>query len=422
MDVLSKRAQLLGSGESALLSTFMLVQNNTYDEQLNPTGICNCGVAENYLCEQELVSKLQSIQVWKGAHMYYPNPLGQMTLRKTLCHFFERVFHLKSPLNPERMLVSCGLSGVMSLVAYLLGDPKDVFLIASPYYTAFDHDISAFSNCSIYRCPLLEQDKGAFHLSVDIFREGYEQAMAKGLRPCGIILINPSNPLGDIYDEETYESILKFAAERNLHAIFDEIYALSTFENQPKFSSILNSQSIIDPARTHFVWSFSKDFALSGLRLGVFYAGSPELASAAANVNFIQVPSIIVQETVSAVLTDDQWIDMYLKLNRSRLTKRYEQVKKQIEQLDSRIRIRPGRAGFFLWTDFRSILHSTTFEEENRLYKIIFSQGVYITSGYNLGCSEPGWFRIIFSVKENWIDTAIKRLHIALQIYEALID
>ena len=117
-------------------------------------------------------------------------------------------------------------------------------------------------------------------------------------------------------DEKTLEPVLKFAAEKQLHVIFDEIYALSLFENQ-SFQSMFNYQTIIDPQRTHFVWSFSKDFALSGLRLGVLYAGSKEIAVPAASINFIQVPSTIVQEVVAELLSDDQWIDWYIQLNRS---------------------------------------------------------------------------------------------------------
>ena len=417
MDTLSIRAQKLGTGTSKLLRLFSFVQKNAYDERTNPNGICNCGVAENYLCEKELIEKLQSVQVWQSNHMYYPASLGHRRLRQTLCDFFGKFLHLNYRLDPERMIISSGLSGIMSLIGFLFGDPGDVFLIPSPYYTAFDQDISIFSGCAIFRCPVLDQTNGKFRFSVELFEQGYEQAIAAGLRPRGLIIINPSNPLGDIYDEDIIKPVLKFAAEKELHVIFDEIYAFSIFENQ-SFHSMLTYQSIIDPKRTHFVWSFSKDFALSGLRLGVLYAGSPEICAPAESYNFIQGPSTIVQDIVAEILSDDQWIEWYLKLNSARLTEQYQNVTKKIEQLDSRIVIRPSQAGFFIWADFRSILHEITFEEEECLFDIIFKHGVYISPGVNLGCSEPGWFRIIFSVKGQWIDEAMKRLKTAIDVYD----
>lgn len=420
METLSNRAQELGAGKSKLLNAFMKVQKDSYDDELNPNGICNCGVAENYLCEDEIISKLQTIQVWKTHHMYYPDSLGQLRFRKVLCEFFQRIFQLNYQLDPDRMIISSGLSGIMSLLAYLLGDPDDVFLIPSPYYTAFDHDISVLSNCNTYRCPLLEQDKGNFSFSVEIFEKGYNDAIKQGLRPRGIIIINPSNPLGDVYDEKTIEPVLKFAAEKQLHVIMDEIYALSLFDNEKSFESMLNYKSIIDEKRIHFVWSFSKDFALSGIRLGVVYVGSKDLCLPGAPANFIQVPSIITQEIAAEFLSDHQWIDNYIKLNRSRLTEQYNKIKKRIENIDNRIFIRPSHAGFFIWIDFHLLLHERTFEEEIRLNEMMFDNGIYISAGSNLGCAQPGWFRMIFSIKNKWVDEAIKRLKLALDAYQSL--
>ncbi|CAF4351165.1 unnamed protein product, partial [Rotaria sordida] len=154
MDTLSIRAQNESKNITPLLKNFILVQQNPYDDELNPNGVCNCGVAENYLCENELISKLQSIQIWKGNHMYYPYSTGELSLRQASCKFFQKLFQLNYQLDPERMVISSGLSGIISLLGYLIGDIDDVFLISSPYYTAFDHDIAALANCAIFRCPL----------------------------------------------------------------------------------------------------------------------------------------------------------------------------------------------------------------------------------------------------------------------------
>ncbi|CAF3928387.1 unnamed protein product, partial [Rotaria sp. Silwood1] len=219
-----------------LLKNFLIIQNNPYDDELNPNGIGNCGVAENFLCENELISKLQSIQIWKSNHMYYPYPSGQKSLWQDLCNFFQRIFQLHYDLDQDRMLISSGLTGIISLLAYLIAINKD-------------------------------------------------------LRPRETIIVNPNNPIGDIYDEQTIQPILQFAAEKNQHVIIDEICALN--------------------------------FALSGLRVDVLYAGSNELCSSGAAANFIQLPSILVQEITATLLSDQQWIDSYIKLNRSCLTQQY---------------------------------------------------------------------------------------------------
>lgn len=317
------------------------------------------------------------------------------------------------------MIISSGASGTVSLLSFVIGDVGDVFLVPSPYYTAFDFDVGAMANISLLKCPLLEQENGEFRFSVEIFEKGYKNAIASKMRPRAIILVNPQNPLGDVYDEATLRPVLEFAAEKQLHVIVDEIYALSVFIDDKPFESVLNYDSLPDPARTHFLWSFSKDFALSGTRIGVLYAGSLEACNIGSKLNFLMVPSPAIQHTLQSILDDHEWTRTYIRLNRSRLAQRYRKVKQQIEQIDSEIRVRDAQAGLFLWIDFSSTLHHVTFDEETRLFESMFHHGVYVTKGSIFDCSQPGWFRLVFTVRDKWIDECIKRMKKALNAYRA---
>lgn len=101
----------------------------------------------------------------------------------------------------------------------------------------------------------------------------------------GILFCNPHNPLGHILREDVVDSLLKFCEEKDLHFISDEIYALSAFgalsQDVRKNGGNLNSPAMtfvsvlerdlaklkVNPARVHQVYSISKDFGSSGLRL-----------------------------------------------------------------------------------------------------------------------------------------------------------
>ncbi|UJR31173.1 hypothetical protein I4U23_018680 [Adineta vaga] len=420
MGIYSDRAQLMDDDCSLLLMYKARVQSNQYDEKQNPDGICNLGVAENHLCEEELIEKMKSVSTWSSQFNYYPDSSGELSFRERLCTFFNEVFgSMQATLDPHRMLISSGVSGAIALLSVLIADAGDVFLIASPYYTAFDFDVAAMARNSLIKCPLANQDTGEFSFSVEIFKQGYDNAIAKNLRPRGIILVNPHNPLGDIYDEATTRSVLEFAAEKELHVIADEIYGLSVFQDQKPFKSILSYTSLPDPSRTHFLWSFSKDFALSGTRVGVIYAGTTDICRVGSKLNFLLVPSIAIQITLKSILDDREWTNAYLKLNQVRLTEQYQKAKKKIEQIDTRIHVRDSQAGLFLWIDFRLMLTQITFDEEHKLFDEFFHHGVYITNGLVIGCSEPGWFRMIFTVKDAWIDEGIERMKQALRTYKS---
>ena len=107
-----------------------------------------------------------------------------------------------------------------------------------------------------------------------------------------LVMTNPHNPLSQCYPAAVLRQCMTFCHDRNLHFISDEVYALSVFANSsPKplvpFVSVLSlletpsqakgrdeadltdheSQNIIDPSRVHVLWTTSKDFGLSGIRM-----------------------------------------------------------------------------------------------------------------------------------------------------------
>ncbi|CAF1038689.1 unnamed protein product [Didymodactylos carnosus] len=421
METLSTRGKLLSESLAYIIPYFVKLKLNPFDEIINPNGILNLAVAENVLCENILVEKLKSIQTWAPEYNYYPNPCGEYNLRTELCKFFQNVFQLnRVELKPERMLITNGAAGAFSVYSYMLGDIGDVFLISSPYYTTIDHNVAVLTQNTVVRCPLLDQDKGLFRLTVDVYRQGYLSTIERGLKPKAIILVNPQNPLGDIYEEETLRSILEFACEKKLHVIVDEVYALSVFKlpTQAHFQSVLNYKSLPDPERTHFLWSFSKDFSLPGIRIGVLYSGTAEMCMIAQKINFLMVPSKFVQETITTLLSDNEWVKEYLKINQQRLTQKFFYVKEQLEVISNqRIEVYQSKSGFYIWANFRRLLKVKTFDEEMKLFNVLFDNGVFISRGFDLGCSEPGWFRIIFSLKDSWISEGINRLKLAFDRY-----
>lgn len=307
---------------SCLVSYFDRIHDNPFDAQTNPSGLINLGLAENMLSEEELTSKLSSLPAWSPSLNHYGDPLGELNFRQELCHFFHDVLHLDESirLTPDRMVLTAGAAGGFTVYSYMLMNANDAILVPSPYYSFIDHNVSVATDNRVVRCPLLEQKTGRFQLTRDIFESGYHQALANGLRPRLILLINPNNPLGDVYDPATLLPIMRFAAEHELHVVIDEIYALSTFLPN-SFRSILTYHSLLpDPSRTHFLWSFSKDFSLNGARVGVMYTGTSELCQMSSKLNFLLVPSRNVQFMLQQFISDRSWIRTYIQMNRQRLT------------------------------------------------------------------------------------------------------
>jgi gliotoxin/aspirochlorine biosynthesis aminotransferase len=99
----------------------------------------------------------------------------------------------------------------------------------------------------------------------------------------GVVLCNPHNPLGRCYPRSVLAECLRFCQEKDIHFVSDEIYALSVFD-APDHTEAVGFESVLsldldvvgcDPSRVHAIWSMSKDFGCSGLRM----VSNPDLAS-----------------------------------------------------------------------------------------------------------------------------------------------
>lgn len=71
------------------------------------------------------------------------------------------------------------------------------------------------------------------------------------------------------------------------------------------------------------VFSASKDFCGSGLRLGVLYSKNAALNTALSNLGyFCSIPAPL-QMTLSKLFGDDEWLDGFLSENRRRMLAAY---------------------------------------------------------------------------------------------------
>lgn len=93
----------------------------------------------------------------------------------------------------------------------------------------------------------------------------------------GIVLTNPNNPLGKCYPRHVLCEILRFCDVNGLHFISDEVYAMSSLQSTRYSPSFISVLSLLDmdltpklgnlASRVHVIWSMSKDFGCSGIRL-----------------------------------------------------------------------------------------------------------------------------------------------------------
>ncbi|KAF5953049.1 hypothetical protein HYC85_010993 [Camellia sinensis] len=100
--------------------------------------------------------------------------------------------------------------------------------------------------------------------------EAYNKAIVANIRVKGLIITNPSNPLGTILDKDTLKSLVNFINESNIHLVCDEIYATTIFRPL-HFTSISEVIQDMDSNNDliHIIYSLSKDKGFPSFRVGI---------------------------------------------------------------------------------------------------------------------------------------------------------
>ncbi len=185
-------------------------------------------------------------------HTKYTDFRGDPELRAAIADYYRE--DLSVPVRDEEIMVSCAcLAMNLSLQAIL--DPGDEVIIHAPYYTQYPQQIQLAGGVPVVLDTLEEED---FQINV----ERLEALITE--RTKAIVINTPNNPTGNCFTKETMENIARVAREKDLIVISDEIYTLYSFQNP--FMSMLQVAGMRE--RTIVINSFSKDFTMTGWRIG----------------------------------------------------------------------------------------------------------------------------------------------------------
>nr|XP_019935005.1 PREDICTED: 1-aminocyclopropane-1-carboxylate synthase-like protein 1 isoform X2 [Paralichthys olivaceus] len=420
---LSNRGNSIRQHVGILQEGFAQYALNKHHDTENPDGVINMGTSENKLCFDLLLKRMTKPDMLHidPSLLQYSDWRGHTFLREAVADFLTQYCSAPNPLKADNVVVMNGCSSLFSCVAAVICDPKDAILIPTPFYGVITEDVHLYSDVKLFHVPLDceadGKDSRPFHLTVGKLEEGLIKAEQEGLTIRAVILMNPHNPLADIYTLAEMISFLEFAKRNELHAIVDEVYMLTVFDESATFHSVLSADSLPDPQRTHVMWGLSKDFAMSGVRLGTLHSENRDLVEALAQLGSFHGISGPTQHQVAQLLQDREWInEEFLPANRSRLKAAHSYVTGELKSLSIPYLDRP--ATLYIWADLRKYLRESSFEEELSMWRSFLRHKLVLSCGQAFSCSLPGWFRIVFADQHNHLQLGLKRFREALKEME----
>eukprot|EP00741_Cyanophora_paradoxa_P015485 tig00020902_g14948.t1 len=249
------------------------VQKNPYDASSNPGGVIDMGLAQSRLAWDLLKEGVSGPRGLTTLHAYYGPYRGLASFRASLAPFLETF--LGAAVRPDDLILAPGTTGAIDALANVLFDAGDAILLAAPYYYYFDVDLSYRAQLRLV--PVKTDPSSGFAWRPEDFEATLEAAEAAGLRVKGILVCNPDNPLGRTVTREQLSGLMDLCVRRGLHLISDEVYANNV--HGAAGGEFVSAWEVAagSPAeqRVHVAWGFSKDFGLSGYRVGIAVPPAP---------------------------------------------------------------------------------------------------------------------------------------------------
>jgi aspartate aminotransferase len=223
--------------------------------------IIDLGVGEPDFRTPEFISAAGIAAIEQGNTQYTPVP-GIAPLRQAIANRITA--DTGHPASADGVVVSTGAKQALFNACFTLFGPGDTVLIPVPFWTSYPALVRLARADSRYVPAAFERSFKITPADLDAVYDGKVR---------GLIINSPSNPAGTVYTKNELESIARWAAERDVWIISDEIYSRIFFGGERAASMLDLDDALLD--KIVVVDGASKVFAMTGWRLGYSYSRTP---------------------------------------------------------------------------------------------------------------------------------------------------
>ena len=271
----------------------------------------------------------------------------------------------------------------MSVLAVM--DPGDEMLVPCPNYSLWSNSLHLAGAVPVYyRCD--EENR---------WMPDPEDIRAKiTKRTKAILIINPNNPTGVLYDDETMKTILQIARENHLLVFADEIYDRLVMDGK-----VHHSAAYLAPDLPVITFNgLSKSHIICGFRCGWMILSDPnnelgEVRDALERLSSMRLCGNTLSQLVIPAALHDPESTQAMLVPGGRL---YEQRKAVVEVIRKTpgMSVVPNDAAFYVFPKYDAERFHITSDKEFGM-GVLKNKHVLIVPGSGFGYPTPDHFRIV---------------------------
>ncbi len=318
---------------------------------------------------------------------HYTSNSGILELRVLLAQHLEKLYGVR--YDPEEILITVGVSEALHLAMLALLDPGDEVILTEPSYVAYKPSVIFAGGTPVVVETSVEHN-------FEVNAEQIECAITP--RTKLLLLGYPNNPTGAVMSRQRLLDIAQLVERHDLLVISDEIYDRLVYGTEHVcFASLPNMRE-----RTILLGGFSKDYAMTGWRIG--YACAPaELIGGLRKIHQYIIMSAPTTGQVAAMEalkhgepSVKQMVDEY--------DQRRQLIVRGLNQIG--LPTFEPRGAFYAFPDIRSTgLTSDQFSE-----RLLVEGKVAVIPGSAFGASGEGYVRCAYANSLANIEEALDRI------------
>jgi aspartate aminotransferase len=295
--------------------------------------------------------------------------------------------------NPEEIIVTSGASEALEIALLALLDEGDEAIIPDPGFVSYAPLTRIAGGVPV---PFEVREEEDFEFDPVAIEEKITE------RTKAIIINTPGNPTGAVSRKKEIKEIARIAEEHSVYVISDEVYDEIIYEGEHHSIGRYTDMAIT-------VNSFSKTYAMTGLRLGYLHVRENAVNEMLKIHQYVQASTSSLSQ--AAAVAALQAGEGFTKQMKRTFLKRRDLIVGMLLEIDGVECVIP-KGAFYVFPKFE------TFGGSSKLaLDLLKNAKVVVTPGSAFGRYGEGYIRLSYATSEKNILEGLKRISDYLNIY-----
>jgi aminotransferase len=333
-----------------------------------------------------LEAGLKSLQ---NGETHYTSNHGKLELRRAIADNLHRLYGVKyDPVN--EIIATVGVSEALYLAMTAILDPGDEVIIPTPCFVSYQPEVIMAGGVPVEIPSKLENN---FQLDPGEIRAAITP------RTKAIFIGYPSNPTGAVAERDVLMEVAKMAEEHDLLVMSDEIYDRLVYGFQHVcFPSL--GESI--QRRTILLGGFSKDYAMTGWRIG-YAAGPKDVIKGLVRIHqytIMSAPTTAQDAAIEALRIGEPFVkEMVAEYNRRR-----KLLVNGLNRLG--LKTFEPRGAFYAFPN----ISASGMDDETFCQKLLEEEHVAVVPGNSFGPGGENFARACYATSYEQLEEALQRM------------